>query len=86
VGVWRQNSGPPPRITATYNGFRGLSLAEPTSGKGLTISLWGSEEAMKQAEQTANRLRASTAAATGADIVSVDRYEVVVSAVNPWTV
>jgi heme-degrading monooxygenase HmoA len=69
------------------NGFRGLlSLADPTSGKGLTISLWESEAAMKQAEETATRLRASTAAATGADIVSVDRYEVVVDALSAGSV
>jgi hypothetical protein len=69
------------------SGFRGLlSLADPTSGKGVTISLWESEEAMKLAEETANRLRASTAAATGANIVSVDRYEVVVDALDAGTV
>jgi heme-degrading monooxygenase HmoA len=69
------------------NGFRGLlSLADPTSGKGVTISLWESEDAMKQAEETANRLRSSTAAATGADIISVDRYEVVVDALGAGSV
>ncbi len=69
------------------SGFRGLlSLADPTSGKAVTISLWESEDAMKQAEETANRLRASTMAATGADIVSVDRYEVLVDALSAGTV
>jgi heme-degrading monooxygenase HmoA len=68
-------------------GFRGLlSLADPITGKGVTVSLWESEEAMKQAEETANRLRVTTAAAAGADIVSVDRYEVLVDALSAGTV
>ena len=69
------------------NGFRGLlSLADRSSGKGITLTLWESEESMRQAEELANRLRASTAAATGSDIVSVDRFEVVVDALSAGTV
>ena len=62
------------------SGFKGvLSLVDRTSGKGFTITLWESEEALRTSEEAANQIRSDAVAAiTGADLVSVDRYEVVI--------
>ena len=59
-------------------GFKGiLSLLDRRTGKGLSVTLWESEEAMRESEEAANRLRDDASRAAGGDIVSVERYEVV---------
>ena len=61
-------------------GFRGiLALADRQSGKVEVVTLWESEEAMRQSEEEADQLRGDTARATGAAIADVERYEVVLS-------
>jgi heme-degrading monooxygenase HmoA len=63
-------------------GFRGLlNLADRESGKGLTITLWETEEAMRASEAAADRMRDEAAAALGTAIVGVERYEVTLSEV-----
>lgn len=58
-------------------GFKGvISLADRTTGKGLTITLWESEEAMRASEEAANSLRADAMSALGAGTPTVERYEV----------
>lgn len=65
---------------SAMSGFKGVySLVDRSSGKSMTITLWETEEAMRESEEAANQLRADEAAATGANIVSVERYEVVTS-------
>jgi heme-degrading monooxygenase HmoA len=59
-------------------GFAGmLALVDRASGKTVGITLWETEEHMRASEEAANRLRAETAEAAGEEIVSVERYEVV---------
>lgn len=59
-------------------GFKGLlSLLDRTTGRGMTISLWESEDAMRASEEAADRLRGGTAGAMEAKVLSVDRYQVV---------
>jgi heme-degrading monooxygenase HmoA len=61
-------------------GFRGiLALADRQSGKVQMVTLWESEEAMRQSEETADQLRGGTARAAGGEIAGVERYEVVLS-------
>jgi heme-degrading monooxygenase HmoA len=61
-------------------GFRGvLSLTDRANGRGLTVTLWETEEAMQASEEAANRLRDEAARAFGGTIVGVDRYEVTFS-------
>ncbi len=61
-------------------GFRGiLALADRQSGKVEVVTLWESEEAMRQSEEEADQLRGDTARATGGAIADVERYEVVLS-------
>jgi heme-degrading monooxygenase HmoA len=62
------------------DGFRGmLALADRQSGKVQLVTLWESEEAMRQSEEEAEQLRADTALAADGEIAGVERYEVVLS-------
>jgi heme-degrading monooxygenase HmoA len=60
-------------------GFEGAYLLiDRESGRAMTVTLWESEDALRQSEERANQLRAQVAqdlGATGAP--TVDRYEVV---------
>jgi heme-degrading monooxygenase HmoA len=59
-------------------GFKGLlAMVDRSSGKSMAVTLWESEQAMKDSEDAANKIREDTAAATGEEIVSVERFEVV---------
>jgi heme-degrading monooxygenase HmoA len=61
------------------SGFKGmLALADRASGKMVGITLWESEDALRESEQAADQIRSDTADASGGDIVSVERFEVVV--------
>jgi len=41
------------------------------------ITLWESEDALRESEEPANQLRSGSSAAGGADILSAERFEVV---------
>jgi len=59
-------------------GFKGLlAMVDRSSGKSLAVTLWESEQAMKDSEEAANKIREDTAAATGEQIIGVERFEVV---------
>jgi heme-degrading monooxygenase HmoA len=55
-------------------------LADRAAGKGMIVTLWESEEAMRASEQARLQRQGVMAAATGAK-VTTDRYEVVDSLV-----
>lgn len=61
-------------------GFKGiLSLDDRATGRGLTITLWESEEAMAASEADADDMRGQAVGAIeGSEVVSVDRYEVTI--------
>jgi heme-degrading monooxygenase HmoA len=62
------------------DGFRGIvSLTDRASGKGLTITFWETEEAMRASEERANQMRDEAASALGGSIAGVERYEVTLS-------
>ena len=46
-------------------------------GRGLTLTLWESEAAAKVSDQSADKSRASTIAATGLEMIDRGRFEVV---------
>jgi heme-degrading monooxygenase HmoA len=52
-------------------------LIDRDSGTALTLTLWDSEQAAEATDQFAEQSRASTVAATGAELVAQGRYEVV---------
>jgi len=59
-------------------GFRGLwAMADRQNGTGLTFTLWESEEAMRASEAAADQVRSAAAASADAEVVAVERYEVV---------
>jgi len=60
-------------------GFQGmLALADRNTGKMLGITLWDNEKDLQQNEEAANQLRSGAASDGGAEIGSVERFEVVV--------
>jgi heme-degrading monooxygenase HmoA len=61
----------------TVPGFLGvLSLVDRATGASLAITFWESEQAMAASETEAHRLRGDVAHGTGAEVRTVDRYEV----------
>ena len=62
------------------DGFQGVYfLVDRQSGKGLSITLWESEEVMRASEEAANQLRSESAEASGEEILGVERYEVAIA-------
>jgi heme-degrading monooxygenase HmoA len=58
-------------------GFAGMvSLVDRETGKSIGITLWKSEDALRQSEEAASRIRNQAAQTDGSAIVSVERYEV----------
>ena len=51
-------------------------LVDRDGGKGLIVTFWESEEAMRASEEARRRRQAATSAATGAQ-VTTERYEIV---------
>ena len=51
-------------------------LVDRAGGKGLIVTFWESEEAMRASEEARRRRQAATSAATGAQ-VTTERYEIV---------
>ena len=59
-------------------GYKGiLMLGDRGSGKSIAATLWEDETAMRESEEAANKLR-SEASEDGGEIVSVERFEVLV--------
>jgi heme-degrading monooxygenase HmoA len=59
-------------------GFKGvLAMVDRSSGKSLTVTFWESEQAMKDSEEAADRIRQDAAEASGEQILGVERFEVV---------
>ncbi len=58
-------------------GFRGLiAMVDRQTGKAVGVTLWESDEAMRNSEEAANRMRGAGTTAGGARIAAVERFEV----------
>lgn len=66
---------PPMRQMRGWKGVLSLSPADRSTG--LTLTFWESEEALRESEEAANRLRGEAAEAGGGTVAGVERYEVV---------
>ena len=68
-------------VLDTLRGIDGVReaflLVDRSSGKGMTITLWEDENALRASEEAANALREQAARSAGGTIEQVDRYEVV---------
>ena len=94
VSVFRGDPGQVDRGTdyireSVLPGFRpneGLEgfyyLVDRRSGKSISITMWGTEEAMRATEEQADRLRAEIANAANAAIEGVETYEVGISSAH----
>ena len=62
------------------DGYKGaMLLVDRSTGKGLGLSLWATEEARRQAADAVAKAREATIEAMGATVPPVDEYEAVVS-------
>jgi heme-degrading monooxygenase HmoA len=60
-------------------GFRdAVLMIDREHGDGLAITLWDTEEALRQSEQGADALRTESASQMQASVTSVERFEIVV--------
>ena len=55
-----------------------LVIGDRQSGKAIALTFWQDEEAMRDSEEAANKLRSEIAEGSASDIVSVERFEVLV--------
>lgn len=57
-------------------------LVDRSAGKGISVTFWESEEAMRASRQRAEELRQEPAQESSGEIASIDEYEVAVWAVG----
>ena len=57
----------------------GYFMVDRTNGRAVTVTLWESEDALRQSAEAADRLRSEATSPSGASITSVNSYEVVQS-------
>ena len=70
----------------TVDGFsHAYFLIDRESGKGMSITIWDSEEALVSSVAKADELRKQGAAAGGAEIESVQHYEIGMTVGTPTT-
>jgi hypothetical protein len=67
-----------PRVRELSGNVGMIGLADRSSGRITAITLWDSQDSLRQSEQQANQLREQAAGFGGQRIGSVDRYEVAV--------
>lgn len=65
-----------PELRAVDGSVGIFVLSDRKIGRSIAITLWESEQAMKDSEEAANRMRSDSSQETGGQVVSVDRYEV----------
>lgn len=61
-----------------FEGYRGLLIfADPETGTARIMTLWESQDALERSERSRAQVRESMIATAGAELESVERYEVV---------
>jgi hypothetical protein len=60
-----------PGVTAAYWAL------DRATGKGITFAIFDSEESLRASEETVRQIRERAVAAAGAEVVSVEAYEIV---------
>jgi Antibiotic biosynthesis monooxygenase len=69
------------RVSPMVNSLPGVAgavfLLDPSGAAAMTVTLWDSEEAALESDRNAEASRVATVAATGVELVSRGRYEVV---------
>jgi heme-degrading monooxygenase HmoA len=67
---------PSARELTGYQGI--LVLGNRESGRSIAVTLWESEATMRESEEAANKLRSEASEAGSEEIVSVERFEVLI--------
>lgn len=65
-----------PRVRAMPGSAGLLSMIDRSTGRGLSTTLWESEEAMTASREAANQVRSQAATSMGSRIVDVTEFEV----------
>jgi heme-degrading monooxygenase HmoA len=79
--VLRESVLPTARQMEGYKGV--LSLGDRTSGKGVTLTFWETEETMRASEDAANKLRQQAADDMQEEIAGVERFEIFINEAPP---
>lgn len=58
-------------------------LVDRSSGKALTITVWGSEETLQASVEAANQIRSSAADAADVSILDVSHFEIIEDQTTP---
>ena len=58
----------------------GYWLGDRMTGRGITVTLFESEAALKESEEAGKQIRSEAAKAIGLEIISVERFEVLAQA------
>src|ERR1700738_505519 len=74
--IWEQQVMPATRPLAGFAGA--ILLADRSTGQGLSVTYWADEAALRASDAGADARRAQIAQATGAQVLDVDRLELVV--------
>jgi heme-degrading monooxygenase HmoA len=75
--VMRENVIPAARQMDGYKGI--VTMGDRSSGKGVSLTFWESEEAMRASEEAANQLRQQAAGELDEEIAGVERFEVFIN-------
>ena len=75
IATYQQQVIPRARQMAGFAGA--VLLADRSTGAGLSVTYWQSEEALRESEPAADTLRAQVAQTTGARVQEVERFEIV---------
>jgi heme-degrading monooxygenase HmoA len=81
IKILRENIIPTARQMEGYKGV--LSLGDRTSGKGVTLTFWETEETMRASEDAANKLRQQAADDMQEEIAGVERFEIFINEAPP---
>ena len=70
-------------VVRAIPGFRGyLALSDSERAEVLVLTLWASEQQMRESEETTVQLRSQAAERVGATVLSVERFRVAISELN----
>ncbi len=73
VRAFEQATGPVEEMEGNEGG---MLLVSPSGDKAITVTLWESEQALRNTEAQANRVREQAAGSSGMTIREVEPYEV----------
>ena len=77
LGLVRERVLPVVRSIPGFSGYLALSDAE--RGEVLVLTLWASEQQLRESEEITVQLRGQAASKVGATVVSVERFRVAIS-------